>query len=364
MGFERIVIYVKAGRYVEQVRVEKPNVTLYGAGRDRTLLTFAAASGSRDPSGELYGRYRSATLSISAPDFNLRRMTVENSFDYKKERRKTPTDPSKILQTQARAILTIESSDRATFRSCVIKSYQDTLQLESGRTYVENCIISGNTDFIFGSGRAAIEHSEIISRYDGLSPNKKDVIVAPSTSSINEFGFVFINTILRREPGIGDGVIYLGRPWRRNGMAVFIDSWMGRHIHADGWTSMRDTDDNGIPIINLPQNARFYERNSRGPGGVINSNRRQLKPSQLKKVTKERLFSDWSTSYQAEPVAVHPDRVHKIFGEPLISAKAEGWTLDPSMWREIGSGVKGGNRKCRSLPCETEPGLQPSVNHR
>ena len=78
-GTERFVIYIKPGRYMEQVRVNKPRISLIGAGRERTILMFAAAVGSRDHTGKLYGR-ASATLSILASDFDLQAMTVENSF--------------------------------------------------------------------------------------------------------------------------------------------------------------------------------------------------------------------------------------------------------------------------------------------
>jgi pectinesterase len=77
------------------------------------------------------------------------------------------------------------------------------------------------------------------------------------------------------------------------GKAVFINTWMDAHITRDGWYSMNGTAKDGTKIAFLPEDARFFEYNSRGPGAAANNSRRQLRNEEVKNYTHEKILGNW-----------------------------------------------------------------------
>ncbi len=106
----------------------------------------------------------------------------------------------------------------------------------SGRAYFHDCLISGQTDFIFGAGVAVFEECEILSRAAGY-------VTAPSTPPLQRIGFVFVKSRISREADVPDGSVALGRPWHPSSSpntspsAVFIECLMDGHLSIEGWTS-------------------------------------------------------------------------------------------------------------------------------
>src|SRR5690606_26982978 len=99
---------------------------------------------------------------------------------------------------------------------------------------------------------------DIISRVRGreFTPNSvQGHITAPSTSIKQAWGLVFINSRLLREDGVPDNSVSLGRPWHPTktftdgryadpeaiGSAIYINTWMDRHVREEGWASMAGT---------------------------------------------------------------------------------------------------------------------------
>jgi len=69
---------------------------------------------------------------------------------------------------------------------------------------------------------------------------------------------------------------------------------MDRHIKAQGWSSMAGTARDGSKSrIFTPEESRFFEYQSRGPGAVINPQRPQLTEVQLAHYSLDRIFGDW-----------------------------------------------------------------------
>jgi pectinesterase len=82
-------------------------------------------------------------------------------------------------------------------------------------------------------------------------------IAAPMRfSEVEPSGLVFIRCKLTGEE-VGDSV-FLGRPWRPYGRAIYIESEIGPHIHREGW------DNKGNP--SNEKTAYFAEHNCKGPG--------------------------------------------------------------------------------------------------
>lgn len=305
------VIYIRNGRYHEKITVDKPNITLLGEDRDKTVISHDTYAGQKMPgSEETWGTFRSATLTIRAPDFRAQNLTVENSFNFLAN--DAPDATEKVRGTQAVALATDNGSDRAAFRNVRLSGYQDTLFARSGRSFFLDSIIEGNVDFIFGAGQAVFKNSDIVTRPRAKEMDTIGYLTAPSTDIGNPYGLVFLNCRLLREAGVPDNSTPLGRPWHPTtdfpdgryadpnaiGASVFIDSYMDAHITRDGWASMRGTSrDGGKKTVFEPESARFFEYKNHGPGAAINAKRRQISEQQAAEYTLKNIFGDWQPRF-------------------------------------------------------------------
>jgi pectinesterase len=285
------VIRIRDGRYYEKLSVDKPNIVFLGESRDGTVLTFDAAAGHTRPDGQgTWGTRGSFTLRITAPGFRLDNMTIENGFDFPTEAARSPDDPARVSGLQAVALLLQTGSDRTVFTRCRLSGYQDTLFADAGRSYFHGCEILGNIDFIFGAGQAVFDDSDIVSRDRGSATNN-GYIAAPSTLKSQPYGFLFIDSRLRKEhPGMAPGSVTLGRPWRPSGnpqsagSAVYVNVQMDDHIAERGWDPMAGF---------APEEARLFEFGSTGPGAVTSPTRRALTDAEAAYFTVTQVLRGW-----------------------------------------------------------------------
>lgn len=188
------VIYVTNGIYHEKLNVSRPNIMLIGENRDQTVITATTANGTLDENGKKYGTSGSRTVYINAANFTARSLTIENGFDFPANQAKSDDDPTKIRGTQAVALLVSTKADRSQFKDVRLVSYQDTVYLRAPHTYVDNSVITGTVDFIFGEGTALFENSQLIARYrDDVAPgNTQGYLTAPSTDISSPFSYNFV----------------------------------------------------------------------------------------------------------------------------------------------------------------------------
>jgi len=193
-----VVIHVKSGIYRELIYVqrEKAFFKLLGENATNTLLTFNLYAGMTNYDGKSIGTFKTPSTTIDADDFTAENLTFENSAG--------PVGQALALRVDG---------DRASFRNCRFLGWQDTILLNRGRQYFENCTIAGQTDFIFGAGTAWFEQCKINCLRNGY-------ITAASTPADQPFGFVFSNCKITSEPGVKT---YLGRPWRIYASAIFLN---------------------------------------------------------------------------------------------------------------------------------------------
>ena len=293
-------IKLRKGRYVEKLSITKSGIRLIGEDREQTIISFDAYAGQVKPSGGFWGTEGSATLSIRASDFSAENLSIENSFDYLANMARDRNGPDFIRGSQALAVfIGGQGADRSSFRNVNLLGYQDTLCPMLGRSYYENCLIAGNVDFIFGGGQAWFEACELRSRPAGYVTTKVGYLTAPSTSLSKKYGFAFNRCRLTREAGVPDATCALGRPWHPNGdpqavgQSIFIDCWMDAHITTDGWDSMGGTSKSGERVTFLPEDSRFFEHQSSGPGVVNSAKRRQLSAAQLAETTRDKVLDGW-----------------------------------------------------------------------
>jgi len=294
------VVRLRAGRYYEKLTVDKPAVHLVGEGRDVTVLTYDAASDTPRPEGGTYGTEGSFTLRISAPDFRAEHLTIENGFDYMANLARPADAPARFRNPQAVAVMTAPGSDRAVFVDCRIWGHQDTLFADAGRHYFYRSIIGGSVDFIFGAGQAVFEACEIVSRDRDRRP-WNGYVTAASTPMNEPYGFLFVDSRLVKEaPELAAGTVALGRPWHPRatptafGSVVFVRCWMDDHVAAAGWQPMGSTDASGRRFEFRPENARFFEYGSTGPGAISSPTRRVLTDGEVRAYTPAQVLGGWT----------------------------------------------------------------------
>ncbi|MDX3107343.1 pectinesterase family protein [Nonomuraea angiospora] len=227
-----VTIDVRPGVYTEivYVREDRPHLTVRGAGAGRTVIQYAnndlrngdkalSNGGPADvcprrvlETSDLHNCWR-AMFGVDAADFRLQNLTLHNT---------TPDGGS-----QAEAFR--GNNERIALERVDLRSHQDTLRLQ-GKGFVTGSRISGDTDFVWGTGTVFIQDSVLESTDAGYISQSRNDATRP--------GAVFVRTKLTRAPGVPDGSVVLSRSavWRfTHSQAVFIDTEMDDHIAPVGW---------------------------------------------------------------------------------------------------------------------------------
>lgn len=233
LGNDRpVTIDVRPGVYTEivYVREDRPHLTVRGAGTRRTVIQYAnndlrngdkalSNGGPADvcprrvlETSDIHNCWR-AMFGVDAPDFRMSDLTLHNT---------TPDGGS-----QAEAFR--GNNERIALERVDLRSHQDTLRLQ-GKGFVTDSRISGDTDFVWGTGTVFVQDSVLESTDAGYISQSRNDATRP--------GAVFVRTRLTRAPGVPDGSVVLSRSavWRfTHSQAVFIDTAMDAHIAPVGW---------------------------------------------------------------------------------------------------------------------------------
>jgi pectinesterase len=251
-----VVIRIKPGTYKEVVYVqrEKRFYKFVGEDASKTVITFNLNANLTGLDGKPIGTFRTPTVQIDADDFTAENITFENSAG--------PVGQALAIRVDG---------DRAVFRNCRFLGWQDTIFINRGRQYFENCYVEGHVDFIFGAATAFFERCHIHALRDGY-------LTAASTPDYEPFGFVFSHCkITGATPEVKT---YLGRPWRAYSAVTFIDTEMSTVVRPEGWHNW-----------NFPERektARYAEYGSTGAGAKTAARvawARRLTQAEAKKIT-------------------------------------------------------------------------------
>ncbi|KAH7516311.1 hypothetical protein FEM48_Zijuj10G0121700 [Ziziphus jujuba var. spinosa] len=217
-GNKRIVIYVKAGVYKENVDIKKTikNLMFVGDGIDATIVT-----GGRSNEGGST-TFRSATFAVSGDGFMARDMTFENTAG--------PQDHQ--------AVAFRSGSDHSVFYRCSFRGYQDTLYVYSQRQFYRDCDIYGTVDFIFGDAAVIFQNCNIYVRKP--MSNQKNSVTAQGRTDPNEnTGIIIHNSRILAaadlRPVQGSFETYLGRPWQKYSRTVIMKTTIDGLVSPAGW---------------------------------------------------------------------------------------------------------------------------------
>ena len=233
---ERLEVHLEAGVYTQKLRLKHNHLNLIGSQTGKTIICYGDYSYKMHVDGLLYNTFRTQTVMILGDHVTLEHLIIENS--------------SGSGLTIGQAVALTLYGNHISIKSCELIGHQDTLfigplpkdltvryddflPIEERQTtqtfsYFYQTKISGDVDFIFGSGTALFEDCHILATHKGY-------IAAPSTDASFEYGFIFYNCLiesLTHEP------VYLARPWREFGKTHFINSnFTGKFssLRYDAW---------------------------------------------------------------------------------------------------------------------------------
>jgi pectinesterase len=298
---------ITRGRWREKLVIDRPGIELIGDNKADCVLSFDAAAGQRAPDGEPWGTWRCASVTVRAPDFRARRLTMENAFDYAGHLRHPVMETVGSNGAQAVALMLDAGADRSFLQDVILVGHQDTLFVDAGRSLFRRCTIHGSVDFVFGAGAAWFEQCDLVSRFR-YGKERQGYVAVPSTLSKNSYGLVFHRCQLHKEAQVPKESVALGRAWRPtrnfadgrygdpavNGAAAFIDCWMDDHIDPAGWDAMSYTARDGSRVMFQPLDARLVEFRNAGPGAAISAARRQLDASRAVDYSARNVLDGWS----------------------------------------------------------------------
>jgi pectinesterase len=310
-GDERYTVLVGKGIFREKLNISRNNVTLYGSGCAKSLIVWNDYADKPDGKGATLGTFNSQTVAITAKGARLISMTIANDFDYNHYVTLQDTDPAAIKAKQAVALKISAPADETFLFDLNLTGFQDTLYINSGRSWINYCDISGCVDFIFGAGTAFIERCQIISRLIPGQGMDQGFIAAPSTLKTTKYGFVFSKCSLICEPGhsFPPRSVALARPWRPTttysdgrygnpdaiGAAIFTQCQFGGHITDDGFTHMGYNQKDGQRGFVDPHDVRFFVTRCDGPSASQIAKAYPFPASQIADLTVEPLLglSGW-----------------------------------------------------------------------
>ena len=255
-----VVIHIAPGTYKELIYIqrEKRFFKLVGENPTNTVLTFNLYAGITNAEGKPIGTFKTPSTTIDADDFSAENLTFENSAG--------PVGQALAIRVDG---------DRASFRNCKFLGWQDTILLNRGRQYFENCYVCGHVDFIFGAATAWFENCEIHALRDGY-------LTAASTPVDVPFGFVVSHCKITGEPGVKT---ILGRPWRIYASTIYLNCELANVVRPEGWNDWKKPESHTT--------TRYAEFNSTG-SGASPTNRpdwvKPLKKSEAQKITVEKVL--------------------------------------------------------------------------
>jgi len=257
-------IYLSAGIYRESIVINRDYIRLHGDKSDETCIVCNHYARELFANGTARRTFNTATVFVLGDHFFAEHITFANDSG----------EGDIVGQAVALAI----DADYCYLKKCRMIACQDTLftgplpetpiegndfggpsdsyPRKGSRQFFEKCYIEGDIDFIFGSATALFLECELYSRNKQADIN--GYISAPSTFPGEDYGFIFDHC--RLTGNAAEKSVYLGRPWRNHGKSWFLNCWMGKHIHPQGWHNWDKKE--------AEKTLSFLEYRSYGPGAT------------------------------------------------------------------------------------------------
>ena len=239
-------IYLAEGVYRGKTVISCDGVTVIGAGRETTVITYDDYARKIHADGREYNTFRTYTLCVTGRGVKLKNLTVENSNTKPQEVGQCVALSVNAKDFSAENVNLVSTQDTlfiSPFPDDLVVRYrgfipESQLYLEGGAVSAfRNCKICGTVDFIFGCGEAYFENCEIVSLRDERGCG---FVAAPAHSLAQAEGFCFINCNFL-SGGAEDSTCHIARPWRDFGKCAVIDCKLDKHIKPELFDKWNDT---------------------------------------------------------------------------------------------------------------------------
>ncbi|MBA0778326.1 hypothetical protein Gotri_006199 [Gossypium trilobum] len=238
----RFVIYVKEGKYVENVILDKHmwNVMIYGDGKTKTLISGSHNFVDGTPT------FATATFAVAGKGFIAKGIGFINTASAAKHQ----------------AVAMRSGSDRSVFYRCAFDAYQDTLYAHSNRQFYRECDILGTIDFIFGNAAVVFQSCNILPRQP--LANQFNTITAQGKKDPNQNTGICIQKCSISAFGNLTAKTYLGRPWKEFSTTVIMQSKIGAFLDPVGWKGW-------VANVDPPISIFYAEYQNSGPGSNVDN---------------------------------------------------------------------------------------------
>ncbi|XP_009611625.1 probable pectinesterase/pectinesterase inhibitor 13 [Nicotiana tomentosiformis] len=240
----RYFIYVKEGVYEENVVVSQTNLTFFGDGSQKSIIT-----GSKNIVDDL-STYQSATVVISGNGFIAYKIGFRNT-----------AGPEKLQAVALRV-----QADHAIFVNCRMDGYQSVIHAATHRQFYRGCYITGTVDIISGNAAAVFQNCQIYLRKP--LDDQKNVITAQGRSNKRQTTGTVLQTCGifaddKLEPEKSKVKSYLGRPMKEYSRTVVMETDITDVIDPEGWVAS-----NGDYALST---LYFAEYSNKGAGSEVAS---------------------------------------------------------------------------------------------
>ena len=332
----RVTIHIKPGTYRQQVMVQTPYITFvndepstgevvltwyYGIGYKYYSASdkgYYDANSAKSKSSKHPAKYRwgaTVLLTNKAQYFKAKDIVFENSFNRYMTNEEVAdgvevlgdsnTSPINVQRNGNLDVKSKAATERGAalaadagyceFLNCKFYSSQDTLYTGASPLYFKNCLIEGQTDYIFGESNVVFDSCEL--RWKGYSSGSVGGYITAARAGDGSYtGMLMYNCKVTKNKGLTVSPGYFGRPWRETAKVKFINTVLedGNTIAAEGWGSM-----SGV----LPENvAGFKEYGTKLSNGaaVSTSNRKGhiLSQADAEKTNIIDYLNKWTPSFK------------------------------------------------------------------
>ena len=146
---------------------------------------------------------------------------VEPTLETITVKRTSSLDVKAKSATERAAAISIESTF-VEFLNCKFYSSQDTLYTGNSPIYFKNCIIEGQTDYIFGRGNAVFDSCEL--RWKGYSSGSVGGYITAARGDIDDYkGYLMYNCKVTKNKSLTVTVGLFGRPWLETAKVLFFN---------------------------------------------------------------------------------------------------------------------------------------------
>ena len=328
---DRVTIHIAPGTYRQQVVIQTPYITFLNdePSKGDVLLTWYYGIGYKYYSANSEGYYdenlankkssknvankrwgATVLLFSKASYFKAKDIVFENSFNRYmtteevddgveftgetiRVKRTADLDVKAKTSTERAAAISIEST-YVEFLNCKFYSSQDTLYTGNSPIYFKNCLIEGQTDYIFGRGNVVFDSCEL--RWKGYSTGTTGGYITAARGDIDNYtGYLMYNCKVTKNKSLPVKEGLFGRPWLQSAIVLFYNTTLedGSTIGTAGWGAM-----GGVQPENVDG---FKEYGTKlANGATVSTSQRKghvLSDNDVKKLDVKSYIDNWTPTY-------------------------------------------------------------------